>query len=317
MTAIETPVEVGAATAKPAATAVHLIRLVRPRQWVKNLLTVPLALTTAPAWSPAAFARIGWATLAFTLASSIVYIGNDIADRGRDRLHPVKRSRPVASGRVSVPVATGCAVALAGLLAGLVTVAPAMSWWPLAGYLALNVAYSRWLKHLPLIDICAVSTGFVLRVIQGYDATGGRVSDLLLTAVFTGCLVLVVGKRREELDAAGDHHRPALAGYNLPLADQLLSLNIALTAGALLLFLKTDAPLGGLRQVALLVAVPLGLLSAFRYLQSVLVHHAGGDPIGALLRDRLLLGSATAIGLTVIAALVTARYPHLLPWTPR
>jgi decaprenyl-phosphate phosphoribosyltransferase len=321
MAAIETPVEATAAAREGGAASrsfvAQLVLLVRPGQWSKNLLAVPLALVDDPTWTLGAVARVGWAILAFTLASSCVYIGNDIADRHLDRQHPVKCRRPIASGRVPVRVAWLVAAVVAGLLATVVAVGPRMPWWPLAAYLVVNVAYSARLKHLPLIDICVVAAGFVLRVMQGYAATGGPMSDPLLTAVFTGCLVLILGKRRHELDVTGAAHRPALAGYNTALADHLLGLNVALTAGAFLLYLAGAAPLGPLRQAVLLVSVPLALLASFRYLQSVLVLRAGGDPLRAVLHDRLIVTNAALIGLALAVALVTAHYPQLTTWMSR
>lgn len=293
----------------------QLVSLLRPRQWAKNLLAVPLALIDAPVWTLTAATRTGWALLTFIVASSLVYIGNDIADRHLDRRHPAKSRRPIASGRVPVPAAVAFGGLLAGVLAAMVLLGPELPWWPLVAYLILNVAYSRWLKHLPLVDICVVAGGFVLRALYGYGATGGQVSVVLLCAVFTGCLVLIVGKRRQELELAGAAYRPALAGYNLQLTDQLLGLNITLTAGAFLLYLNTDAPVDPLRQVVLLVAAPAGLFAAFRYLQSVLVHRLGGDPVRAILRDPLILASGAVVGLTLAIALIGNHYPHLLVWT--
>lgn len=291
-----------------------LIVLARPGHAVKNLLAVPLALVDVPQWTGATLLRTGWAVLAFSVAASMIYVVNDIVDRRLDRTHPVKRHRPIAAGRITVPVAGLFAAGLAGLLATMVIAGPDLPWWPLLGYLALSVAYSRWWKHLPLLDICVVAAGFVLRVLQGYAASGAAPSGLLLTAVFGGCLVLILGKRRHELTVAGVAHRPALAGYNLLLTDHLLGLNAALTSTTFLLYLNTDAPLGGWRAFTLAVVVPLGLLAAFRYLQTVLVREAGGDPIRALLRDRMIVASAVLIGTTLTVAEIGARYPNLLNW---
>ncbi|MEV4625089.1 UbiA prenyltransferase family protein [Micromonospora sp. NPDC049523] len=323
MTAVETTVERTVPAAAPRATtnvlalARHLITLTRPGHWVKNILAVPLALVDAPAWNGPTLLRTGWAVVAFTLASSLIYVVNDIADRRLDRAHPAKKHRPIASGAVPVPLAWLLAAGLAGLLVTTVLAGPAMSWWPLVVYLALSAAYSRRLKHLPLLDICVVAAGFVLRVLQGYAATGGPASGLLLTAVFTGCLVLILGKRRAEIAVAGVSHRPALAGYNVLLADHLLGLNASLAAATFLLYLHTEAPIDPLRPGVLLVVVPLGLLAAFRYLQSVLVLQLGGDPIRALLRDPMIVTSAALIGTALAVAEVAARYPDLLTWMDR
>ncbi|MFY1593182.1 UbiA prenyltransferase family protein [Micromonospora sp. WMMD737] len=322
MTAVESVVEPVAPVATGPVARVptllrHLVVLARPGHAVKNLLAVPLALTDTPVWTATALWRCVWAVAAFTLASSVIYVVNDIADHRLDRAHPAKRRRPIAAGHVPVPVAGAYAVVLAVLLATLTVNGPAMTWWPLVAYLALSTAYSRWLKHVPLLDVCVVSAGFVLRVMQGYAATGATASSLLLTAVFSGCLVLVLGKRRHELAALGTPHRPALVGYNLLLADHLLGLTTSLAGTTFLLYLHVDAPIDAYPPVALAVVVPLGLLAAFRYLQAVLVLRTGGDPIRMLLGDRMIVGCAVLAGTTLALAQITARYPHLLTWTDR
>jgi 4-hydroxybenzoate polyprenyltransferase len=317
MTAIETPAE-SVGIAAPAAarggglrrTAVHIVRLTRLRQCAKNLLTVPLALALAPVWTLGALARTGWAVLAFTLSSSMIYILNDIYDRNLDRFHPVKRHRPIASGQVPVAAAALLAAGFGTALL-LIVAHVAVAWWPIGAYTVLNVAYTVGLKHVPLLDVSIVAAGFVLRVAQGFAAVDTAASDLLLVAVFSGCLTLVLGKRRHELDI-GTTHRPALAGYTVELLDLLLGLTMALTTGAFLIYLDTAAPLGPGREIVFLTSVPLALLGAFRFLQMVLVDRLGGDPVRELLRDRLIICAAAVIGIAVTAALVTAHYPHLL-----
>ncbi|TCB98411.1 prenyltransferase [Micromonospora zingiberis] len=322
MTAAETVVEpIAPVTPKRVARLPlllrHLLALARPGHVVKNLFAVPLALVDTPVWTTTALWRCAWAVAAFTLASSVIYVVNDIADRHLDRAHPQKRHRPIAAGHVPVPVAWAYAGLLAAVLVALTVGGPAMDWWPLLAYLALSTAYSRWLKHLPLLDVCVVSTGFVLRVLQGYAATETVPSSLLLTAVFSGCLVLILGKRRHELAALGTPHRPALHGYNLLLADHLLGLTTTLTGTTFLLYLHIDAPIDAYPPIVLVLVVPLGLLAAFRYLQAVLVLRTGGDPIRILLRDRTIVGCAVLVGVVLAVAQINARYPHLLTWTER
>lgn len=307
MTAAEaTEVALPESAARPRALRLpaDLLALLRPRQWAKNLMTVPLALLdTPPQWTVSLLGRVAWAVLLFILASGLVYVVNDIADRDLDRHHPVKSGRPIAAGRVPVPLAWCLAAMLTALLAFAALYHPAAS-WPVWTYLAVNVVYSRWLKHLPLVDICVVASGFGLRVLLGYEATGERASGWLLTAVFAVCLVLIVGKRRHELSLTGATHRPALRGYNLALADNLLGLNAALALIASLLYLRFDAPFGVGRDTVLMAAVPLALFGVFRYLQAVLVLRSGGDPLRTVLHDRLIMGAAGLLAAVVCGALV-------------
>lgn len=287
-------------------TGADLVRLLRPSQWSKSLLVVPLALAGDAAWTTSTLVRTGWAVAGFCLASSLAYVVNDLADRDLDRAHPVKRARPIAAGRIPLLVARGYAVAIAIALGAVVAVGPAIPWWPLAVYIALNLAYSRWLKHVPLLDICVVSAGFGLRVLHGYGATEGSVSGWLLVAVLTACLVVVVGKRRHELTTGAAAHRPALRGYNLALTDQLLTVNAILAVLTLLLYLRFDAPVGDHQSALAVVVAPLALFGVFRYLQAVLVGRGGGDPVRVLLRDWFLIVDAALLAGAVAAALLIA-----------
>ncbi|MEO3780180.1 UbiA prenyltransferase family protein [Micromonospora sp. B11E3] len=283
----------------PGALAV----LLRPGQWPKNVLVVPVALLTAGAWTPATLARLGWAVLAFTLASALVYVVNDVVDRDRDRRHPVKRHRPVASGLVPVPVAWAVAVGLAGLLAATVARAPGL-FWPLWLYLGLNVAYSLRLKQVPLVDVFTLAAGFVLRALQGYAVTGLAVSGWLLTCVFAICLVLALGKRRHEIMVAGAEHRPALVGYTVHLIDNLVLLNAAVAVTTYLLFLDSDA---GATRYGPLLSAPFAMFGISRYLQLLLVHRQGGDPTRILVRDRAMLVNALMWAAFVAGPLLASR----------
>jgi decaprenyl-phosphate phosphoribosyltransferase len=283
-----------------------LVALSRPLHAMKNLLLVPVALVDAPQWTSGQLVTIGWPILAFTLAGAAVYVGNDIADRDRDRHHPVKRHRPIAAGGISVRAGILYCTTLLALLATLVALAPGGPYWPVLVYLALNIAYSRGLKHVPLVDIGIVALGFVLRVVQGYVTLGTPVSAWLVVAVFSMCLFLLNGKRRHELITAGLAHRPALHGYSVELIDQLLPLCGMLSVVAGLTYLATEAPLGDYQQLAVLLSAPVALFVLFRYLQVLVLHRDGGDPVRILLRDKAMaVAGALWLGmLAVILAVV-------------
>lgn len=292
--------------ARGSSPVKELIALSRPAHALKNLLLVPVALLDVPQWTVEGLGALAWPVLAFSFAGAAVYVGNDIADRERDRRHPVKRDRPVAAGRVSVRAGVLYCAALLAVLAALVTFAPGGPYWPVLAYLVLNVAYSRGLKHRPLLDIGAVALGFVLRATQGYVTLGAPVSAWLLVTVFSICLVLLIGKRRHELITAGPAHRPALRGYSVELTDQLLPLCGVLSVVAGLTYLATDSPLGDFRQLAVLLSAPFALFVLFRYLQVLVVHREGGDPVRMLLRDRAMAvtGVVWLGALAVLLALV-------------
>ncbi|GAB2948537.1 decaprenyl-phosphate phosphoribosyltransferase [Micromonospora polyrhachis] len=269
-----------------------LISLLRPGQWPKNVLAVSLPLLDLEIWSLAALWRVAWAVAAFTVASSIVYVVNDLADRNRDRTHPTKRYRAIASGLVSIPEVLLLLTVQFGLLVGLLSLQPLSSSWPIGAYLVLTTCYSAALKHVPLVDVFVVAFGFGLRMMQGYVAVDTEVSGWLLTSVFLLCLLLILGKRRQELVTTDGAHRPALRGYTIPLTDQLMLLNAVLSVGSYLLYLRTEAPLGNYALATAVLTAPLAMFGMFRYLQMVLVHDGGENPVRMLLRDPALVINA-------------------------
>ncbi|GAA3815591.1 hypothetical protein GCM10022226_40430 [Sphaerisporangium flaviroseum] len=301
----------GLAVAARPGLAGDLVRLIRPLHSIKALLLIPIALIDASPWTFAVVGRVAWAALAFVLASAAVYVGNDIADRHRDRRHPVKRRRPVAAGRVPVwGACLYCAVLLA--LLAVVTGMGTGPYWPVAAYLVLNVAYIRVLKHIPLVDVGAVALGFVLRVVQGYLATGERVAGWLLITAFSVSLLLLIGKRRQELLGVGAAHRPALAGYSLELANALLQITSVLALVAGLIYLRTEAPFGPDHgQTAMMLSVPFALFALFRYLQIQLAGRGGTDPVRVLLRDRVTVGICGLWAAVLGATLALVHYPVL------
>ncbi|BCL12359.1 UbiA prenyltransferase family protein [Micromonospora sagamiensis] len=273
------------------ATLGALVQLARPGHWPKNVLVVSVPLLDPQSWNRTASADLGGAVVAFTLTSALVYVLNDLVDRRRDARNPDRWHRPLASGRVSPRAAVLFAAALALPLAGVLALQTPATAWPVAAYLLLNVAYSAGLKHVPLLDVFLVATGFVLRLVYGYLATGAAIPGWLVTAVFTLCLLLALGKRRQELRSTGGGHRPALRGYTVALTEQLMQLSATLTAGSYLLYLREEAPLGVHASVAAVLLTPMAVFGLFRYLQLVLVHDAGMRPVRILVRDPALVAN--------------------------
>jgi decaprenyl-phosphate phosphoribosyltransferase len=275
-----------------------LILLARPMHWTKTLLVVPLALTNPAAWSRAALERVAWAIVVFILASMLVYLINDSVDRRLDRRHAIKRNRPLAAGRMSLPLVISYGLVITSGFGVLVFMAPHGASWPVLGYLLLNIVYTFGLKHLPLLDIGAVSAGFVLRSVQGYVAANIRIADWLLLSIFAGSLLLLLGKRRRELLEVGAAHRPSLRGYTVELTNHLLLLTGVLCLTSALAYLRTESPIAPLGQAAMLISAPFALYAVARYLQIVLVLEGGGDPVRTLLGDPALV---VAVALWAIA----------------
>ncbi len=194
-----------------------VIRTARPRQWPKNLLVLaaPIAGASLGRDDGAAYALV--AVVAFTAASCAVYFVNDVIDAERDRQHPRKRLRPVASGALPA----GQALALAGVAALFALAAGAWIGEPLltvtvAAYLVISFSYSLWLKHVPVVELACVASGFVLRALGGAAATHVPPSGWFLTVCSLGALVVAVNKRRGELAVLGPaaaRHRPVMRWY--------------------------------------------------------------------------------------------------------
>lgn len=289
-------------------TAGALLRLTRPEQWLKNLAVVPLALLDTRSWSAGALRDTAEAVLAFTLMSAFIYVVNDLKDKDRDRRHPVKRHRPIASGQVGT--------ALAGTLAGLLLAAVALlvaatggiaTGWPVLAYLVVNIAYTAGLKHVPLVDVFCVATGFVLRLVQGYLALGKEPSQWLELCVFAFCLLLIIGKRRREMTVGGTGHRPALAGYSVPLLDNLIGLAGVLAVISYALYLYAMAHTGAVAQATAFISAPCAIFGVARHIQIMLVQEGGGNPVHSLFRDRI-----SVVNSLVWAALfaTTVLLPH-------
>ena len=267
----------------------------RPRQWIKNGFIYPALVFDGQLTNLDSLIRTTGGFVLLCLASSAVYLVNDIADLEADRQHPTKRLRPIAAGELSVPVAAvgGVMLALGSVLGG---------WWLAPGlgliivaYLALNLLYSFWLKHVPIIDVLVVATGFVLRVGAGVALiTVERFSPWLYVCTTLFALFIGFGKRRAEIVLLADGantHRRVLDGYSLNLLDQLIVIVSSLTimAYSLYTFSAENLPANHL----MMLTIPFVIYGIFRYLHLIHVEQRGDAPEELLLRDRPL-------GLTVI-----------------
>jgi decaprenyl-phosphate phosphoribosyltransferase len=179
---------------------IALLQAVRPRQWVKNVLVLAAPVAAGDAWN--ADTRIGVVVsfVAFCLAASGVYLVNDVRDVEEDRAHPTKRNRPIAAGRLPVPLALGVAAVLlvAGAVLPLLVPSTGGLWIVVVVYEVVQLAYCLWLKHQPVIDLAVVSSGFLLRAIAGGVAAGLPLSQWFLMVAAFGSFYIVAGKRYSE-----------------------------------------------------------------------------------------------------------------------
>lgn len=289
----------------------ELISLARPVHWPKTFLVVPLALVDPAAWSRNALEHVGWAIALFILASMLVYLINDYVDRRLDRQHVTKRNRPLAAGSIALPLVISYGLVITAGFGVLVFVAPHGESWPVLGYLLLNVIYTFGLKHFPLLDIGAVSAGFVLRSVQGYLAADARVAGWLLLTIFAGSLLLLLGKRRRELLVVGPKHRPSLRGYTVELTNHLMLLTGALCLISAMAYLRVESPIAPIGQAAMLISAPFALYAISRYLQIVLVLEGGDDPVRTLLGDSALV-VAVALWAISLGALFVLNYSTVM-----
>ncbi|WP_279101179.1 decaprenyl-phosphate phosphoribosyltransferase [Gordonia bronchialis] len=200
----EEPIEHGKVLGPPKNLATGLIKAVRPRQWVKNVLVLaaPLAAGTDSLTNGAAMARVGIAFVAFCLVASSIYLINDALDVEADRNHPTKRFRPIAAGVVPRNLAFALAVVLAAASIGVSFLANWQTATTIAVYLVIQLGYCFGLKHQAVIDICIVSSGFLLRAIAGGVAAGIELSQWFLLVMAFGSLFMAAGKRYAELQLA-------------------------------------------------------------------------------------------------------------------
>jgi len=279
-----------------------LIKTMRPRQWVKNgLLFIPLIfdgqLTNWPA-----LARVVLGFVLFCLLSSLIYIINDLVDVEADRKHPQKRERPIPAGILKISTARAACVILA-----LVVFIPAIFLSPYftlfcLAYLLLNLVYSAWLKHAPIIDVMILASFYVIRVGAGASLIEvHRFSPWLYVFTTFLALYLGIGKRRAELNLLADEaneHRKSLGSYTLPLLDQLILIvsSSAILTYSLYTFSAPNLPANH----SMMLTIPFVIYGIFRYLYLVEVKHSGGEPAEVLLTDRPLQATIIIWGLAIL-----------------
>ena len=268
----------------------------RPRQWSKNLLLFAGIIFAAKVGDWARWGEAATAFAAYCAASSAAYLVNDVRDAPHDRRHPLKRLRPVARGELSPRAALLLAGGLVVLAVALVALLGLTSVAFLAGFLALQAAYSFGLKHVVLIDVLAIAALFVIRSAAGAEAVDVRISPWLLVCTALLALFLALAKRRGELMLTGTA-RPVLEGYSLPLVDQLITITVACTIAAYSVYTITA------HSPALAATIPFVVFGLFRYLLLVQRDDLGEEPENVLLTDRPLIVAISLWAVTAAAIL--------------
>ncbi len=265
------------------------VRALRPHQWVKNGFVLAALVFSRKLTDMAAVVDSLTAVAAFCAIASSIYLVNDIADFERDRVHPKKRDRPIASGAVKRRTAGVMALLLAPVGLGLGFWLNSRTGLTLGVYGVMNLAYSFRLKHMVLLDVFIIAAGFLLRVSAGAFAIDVGISPWLLLCTFFVSLFLAFCKRRHELESLGADaadHRGILAEYSTGFIDKMISALAAMTTMSYALYTIDPAVMRKLGTDALVVTLPLVLFGVFRYLYLVHRHGLGGSPTEVALTDR-------------------------------
>jgi 4-hydroxybenzoate polyprenyltransferase len=255
----------------------------RPRQWSKNLLVFAGLVFAAKLGDASRWAEAVAAFVAYCAISSSAYLVNDVRDREDDRLHPVKRARPIARGELSVRAAVVFAAVLAAMALGLTGALGLTSVALLLAFAALQAGYTLALKHVVLLDVLTIAALFVIRAAAGAEAVDVRISPWLLLCTALLALFLALAKRRGELVLVGAKQspgRPVLEGYSLELVDQLVAIVASSTVIAYSVYTLTARD-----SKALLATVPFVIFGVFRYLLLVHRDDVGEEPEQVLLTD--------------------------------
>lgn len=299
MESTETPL-----VAAQALPLLPLLRSLRPRQWTKNVVLFAGLVGVGRLFQASGLWRATAGFCIFCALAGVVYLVNDIADVERDRAHPRKRLRPIASGALPVPWAIGGAAVLTvgGLIAAFL-LSPVFAAFG-AAYMAVMFAYSAGLKNVVLLDVFAISAGFVIRAAAGAAVAHAALSPWLLVCAALLSLFLALAKRRHELLLLGDRagtYRRTLNDYSPELLEELISVVTSSTvvAYSLYTFFGETVP----SNHAMMLTIPFVLYAIFRYL--FLIHNAegGANPDELLLQDRPLLVTIMLWAITAVGVL--------------
>lgn len=293
---------------RSATTLVRsLVMALRPKQWTKNAVVFAALVFDHRLFDFSAFFTVVGAFAAFCLASSAIYLVNDIQDANSDRQHPKKRNRPIASSLVSPAQAWVCAATLVVASIGLAILLRPSFAAIIAAYLALMGAYTFVLKHLVIVDVFAISAGFLLRAVGGAVVLAVPISPWLYVCTILLSLFIGFGKRRHELllleESAGAHRRN-LEDYSAQLLDQFILICAAATVMAYALYTFTSPSLPDSH--AMMFTIPFVLYAIFRYLFLVHRRDEGGSPEQLLYSDVPLLACIVLWGIVSILILYSA-----------
>ena len=284
---------------------IDVLQSMRPRQWTKNLVVFAALIFSYNLTDTFLLTRTAIGFLVFCVLSGWVYLLNDLLDRDKDRMHPDKRERPIASGRLPVALVVGVLVVLLAVGLGVGWWIGNDFFWVALAFVALNTAYSLHLRSKVLLDVIAIATSFVLRALAGAEvliASGEpvRISPWLLLCTFFLALFLALGKRRAELRSVSHEHRRSLQDYSVELVDRLTTVTVAVTVLCYSIYTIWPETVENFGTERLVFTVPFVFYGLGRYLFLVTRRDKGGDPSEMLLTDRSIASTVVLWVLVVV-----------------
>lgn len=283
-----------------------IIRLIRPHQWLKNGFVFTPLIFSKHLFDDGYYQNAILAFVVFCLASSLIYIVNDIVDREGDKLHPEKKKRPVASGEISIPIAVAAMSVLGAVSVTLSFFLPAMFQTALAAYVVLQLAYSFSLKHVVIVDLFAIAMGFMLRVFGGALAIQVEISHWIVITTLFLSLFLAASKRRSELVMIKSLNIPTkrkvLQQYTVPFLDTILVITTTGMAISYALYTMAERTIAVFHSEYLIFTTIFVVFGIFRYLFLVLIKEEGENPTAILVSDlptavNLLLWLGTCVAI--------------------
>lgn len=268
-----------------------ILVLVRIKHWLKNIL-IFAPLVFALDFSLGLFLVSIQAFLAFSFMASSIYVINDIADIETDKIHPIKKKRPIASGTVTLFSAKIIAIVLFVLSISLSITLPTNFIVILIGYFLMNIAYSFFLKKVLIIDVMIIAIGFVLRVFAGAVVANIVVSDWIILCTFFGSLFIGFGKRKNEAIVLAERsikYRKTLSGYTPDFLNQLLSITAGMTIISYALYTIDQKTINHFQTSRLIYTLPLVVFGIFRYFHIIYNKSSGEDPTEIFLTDKPII----------------------------
>ena len=279
-----------------------IIKTFRIKQWLKNVFLFAAIVFDGQLFNIDAFSHILAGFLIFCFLSSSVYTLNDVFDKEADKQHPVKSKRPIASGKIPLRTAVFIAL-LTSSLAFIAAYFLSLSFLILCGvYFLINILYSKWLKHIPILDVMIIAAGFVLRVAAGVSLIKvDRFSPWLYVVTTLLSLFIGFGKRRAELVLLSENanqHRTVFEGYSIPFLDQLITIvsSTTVVSYSLYTFSAPNLP----ENHSMMLTIPFVLYGIFRYLYLIQIKQSGGAPEELVLKDKPLQLSVFFYGISVL-----------------